>query len=191
MDSGYSLADLMAVSGAKENTGFSFGGVGGLILILLFFIIFGGAWGNGFGRNYNTNESLSDLERDVLNGNCATQKEVLDSQYRTLLGFKDQQLQISECCCENRLAIANQTSALQQAIHCEGEATRALINQNTIQELRDRLDTANNALTTQTIVNQVTDKIRPCPIPAYLTCSPYTSYPFGYYNGGCNGCGNI
>ena len=186
---GYSLADIRAVT-QDEHEGFGFGGgLGWLIIILLFFMAFGGGWGNGFGNN-NVN-GISDLERDVLKGNSDTQRDVLNSQYNTLLGFKDQQLQISECCCENRLAIANQTNALQQAIHCEGEQTRALINANTIQELRDRLDTANNALTTQTIVNQVVEQIRPCAKPAYLSCSPYVSYyPYGYYgfNNGCNGC---
>ena len=187
---GYSLADIRAVTEGEHENGFDFGGgLGWLIIILLFFMAFGGGWGNGFGNN-NVN-GISDLERDVLKGNSDTQRDVLNSQYNTLLGFKDQQLQISECCCENRLAIANQTNALQQAIHCEGEQTRALINANTIQELRDRLDTANNALTTQTIVNQVVEQIRPCAKPAYLTCSPYVSYyPYGYYgfNNGCNGC---
>lgn len=173
MESGYSLADLMAVSG-KETSGFGFGGVGGLILILLFFIIFGGAWGNGWGnRNYNQ-DGITDLERDVLNGNSNTQKAVMQSQYDTLLGFKDAQYQLSGCCCK-----------LENAIHQEGEATRALITNNTIQELRDRLATANNALTAQTITDNVVNRVKPCPIPAYLTCSPYFSY--GYY--GNNGCG--
>ena len=31
------------------------------------------------------------------------------------------------------------------------------------------------------------NELRPCPIPAYLTCSPYASYPFNNY-GSC-GCG--
>lgn len=187
---GYSLADIRAVT-QDEHEGFGFGGgLGWLIIILLFFMAFGGGWGNGFGNN-NVN-GISDLERDVLKGNSDTQRDVLNSQYNTLLGFKDQQLQISECCCANKLMLSEQTNALQQAIHCEGEQTRALINANTIQELRDRLDTANNALTTQTIVNQVVEQIRPCAKPAYLSCSPYTSYfPYGYNyygNGGCNGC---
>ena len=186
---GYSLADIRAVT-QDEHEGFGFGGgLGWLIIILLFFMAFGGGWGNGFGNN-NVN-GISDLERDVLKGNCDTQRDVLNSQYNTLLGFKDQQLQISECCCANKLMLSEQTNALQQAIHCEGEQTRALINANTIQELRDRLETANNALTTQTIVNQVVEQIRPCAKPAYLTCSPYVSYyPYGYYgfNNGCSGC---
>jgi hypothetical protein len=33
-------------------------------------------------------------------------------------------------------------------------------------------------------------QIKPCPIPAYITCNPYDSTPFygynqGYINGGC------
>ena len=187
---GYSLADIRAVTENEHEEGFGFGGgLGWLIIILLFFMAFGGGFGNGFG--HNAANGFTDLERDVLNGNSATQRDVLNSQYNTLLGFKDQQLQISECCYENRLAICNQTNALERAIHCEGEQTRALINANTIQELRDRLETANNALTTQTIVNQVVEQIRPCAKPAYLTCSPYVSYyPYGF-NNGCNGCGNF
>lgn len=91
---------------------------------------------------------------------------------------------------ENRLAICEQTNTLANAIHSEGEATRALIQENTITDLRERLNTANNALTTQTIINDVVQQLRPCPVPAYPVCgsslfSPY--YPYGY-NNGCNGC---
>lgn len=145
---GYSLADVMALTGKSEGAGFSFGGVGGLILILLFFIIFGGAWG-GFGKNSQETQALTDLERDVLNGNSNTQKAILESNYNNLLSFKDAQYQMSQCCCN-----------LEKTIMAEGATTRALIENNTIQELRDRLNTANNALTVQTIVNGVTNQLR-------------------------------
>ena len=145
---GYSLADVMALTGKNEG-GFSFGGVGGLILILLFFIVFGGAFGGGFGRTAHEDQALSDLERDVLNGNSNTQKAILESNYNNLLSFKDAQYQMSQCCCN-----------LEKTIMAEGTATRALIENNTIQELRDRLNTANNALTVQTIVNGVTNQLR-------------------------------
>lgn len=182
----YSLADLKAVVDGDDGM---FGGNGFLwvILIFLFFLAFSGN-GLGFG---NGNSNASQVERDVLETSCATQKAVMQSQYDTLLGFKDQQLQIANCCCENRLAICEQTNTLANAIHAEGEATRALIQDNTITELRERLNTANNALTTQTIVNQVVAQLQPVARPAYLTCSPYFSY---FNNGGgcgCNGTGNI
>lgn len=173
---GISIADAMALTSRENEGGFNFGGVGGLILILLFFIIFGGAWGNGFGGRSNIQEGLSDLERDVLNGTCNTQKEILESRYTTQLGFQASQAQMSECCCD-----------IKTAIHAEGEATRALIQSNTIQELRDRLALANDALTSQTISNNIISQLQPVSKPAYLTCSPYTAYQLPFGNCGCNG----
>jgi hypothetical protein len=90
------------------------------------------------------------------------------------LGYQQQQ-----CCCE-----------LKGAIHAEGEATRALITENIIQGLRDRivakdqeLQTANFQLSQQAQSAALINALRPTPIPAYVTCSPYTT---GY--GGC--CNN-
>lgn len=71
------------------------------------------------------------------------------------------------------------------AIHSEGEATRALINANTIQALRDRLEerdrelmTANFQLSQQLQNGYLLSEIRPCAKPAYITCSPYTTNSF-------------
>ncbi len=68
------------------------------------------------------------------------------------------------------------------AIHAEGEATRALINANTMQELRDRLEakdrellTANFQLSQQAQTASIVGELRPCAKPAYITCSPYTT----------------
>lgn len=56
------------------------------------------------------------------------------------------QSQIASCCCEQRLATANlsaqmdrQTCDITTAIHAEGEATRALMQANEIQALRDKI----------------------------------------------------
>ena len=173
---GMSVADYMAISNQKDGV-FGDGAFLWVILIFLFFLAFSG--GNGLGFGNNGNGGLAQVERDVLTTSCETQKNVMQSQYDTLLGFKDLSYQNQICCCN-----------LQTAIHSEGEATRALIQENTIQELRDRLTTANNALTTQTIINQVVNQIKPCPVPAYPVCG---SNLFGYYgNGGCNGnCNNF
>lgn len=171
---GMSVADYMAISNQKDGV-FGDGAFLWVILIFLFFLAFSG---NGFGSwGNNGNGGLAQVERDVLTTSCETQKNVMQSQYDTLLGFKDLSYQNQICCCN-----------LQTAIHSEGEATRALIQENTIQELRDRLTTANNALTTQTIINQVVNQIKPCPVPAYPVCG---SNLFGYYgNGGCGCNGN-
>ena len=74
---------------------------------------------------------------------------------------------------------------LSNAIHAEGEATRALINANTIQMLRDKLEdrdrellTANFQLSQQAQNAYLINEIRPCARPAYITCSPYTTASF-------------
>lgn len=175
----YSLSDLKAIVDDRDDGVFGGNGFLWIILIFLFFIAFSG---NGFGSwGNNGNGGLSQVERDVLTTSCETQKGVMQSQYDTLLGFKDLSYQNQICCCN-----------LQTAIHSEGEATRALIQENTIQELRDRLTTANNALTTQTIVNDVVQQLRPCPVPAYPVCGGnlfgYYGYNGYYGNNGCNGC---
>jgi hypothetical protein len=82
------------------------------------------------------------------------------------LGYQQQQ-----CCCE-----------IKGAIHAEGEATRALITENIIQGLRDRivakdqeLQTANFQLSQQAQSAALINALRPVPIPAYITASPYTT----------------
>ena len=168
----YSLADLKAIVDDDKDGMFGGNGFLWVILIFLFFLAFNGN-GLGFGGNNNVASGMSQVERDVLETSCATQKSVMESQYQTLLGFKDLSYQNQICCCD-----------LKTAIHAEGEATRALIQENTITDLRERLNTANNALTTQTIVNQVVAQLQPTPRPAYIVGNPYCNYNFGC---GCNG----
>lgn len=115
----YSIGDLKALMD-NDNRGFGDAGFLWIILIFLFFLAFSGDGLFGGGAN-----GLEQTQRDILTTSCETQKGTLESQYNTLLGFKDQQLQLSECCCENRLAICQQTNALATAIHAEGEETRA------------------------------------------------------------------
>lgn len=109
---------------------------------------------------------------------CATQKEILESRYTTQLGFQQTQAQNQQCCCD-----------LQTAIHAEGEATRALINANTMQELRDNLQAAQLQLGTLSQTNTLLSAINKTPMPAYITCSPYQTYsaPVPRTCGGCNG----
>ena len=67
------------------------------------------------------------------------------------------------------------TCEITTAIHAEGEATRALINANTMQELRDKLQNAQYQIDNMTQTQQLVGILRPFPTPAYITCSPYTS----------------
>jgi hypothetical protein len=93
---------------------------------------------------------------------------------------------------ENRYAAAQNTCDITEAIHQEGERTRALINSNTMQDLRDRLEAKNTELLganfqlSQCSQNAyLVNTLRPIPQPAYLTASPYAAYPYGGTGCGC------
>lgn len=123
---------------------------------------------------------------EIRNAQCNTDMLINNANYNSLSQFKDLSQQLSECCCENRLAIANQTNALASAIHAEGEATRSMIQSDKIEQLRDQIYASNLALNNANLANTVINAVRPTPIPSYLTCSPYFAYnPYG--GCGCTG----
>lgn len=198
-----SAADVAAVTRNNDYDGF---GNGGWMWIILLAFLFRGNWGGYGGESplvseefikrdiFNTNQNVSttacQTQRDVLENRytnqlccCETQKEILQSRYDSALQAQALQAQLANCCCD-----------LKTAIHAEGEATRGLIQGNTIQDLRDRLaererdlSTANFQLSQQAQSANIISTLQPTPRPAYLTCSPYFAYN---YNGcGCNGCG--
>ena len=77
---------------------------------------------------------------------------------------------------------AQNTCAITNAIHAEGEATRALINANTMQDLRDKLEARDRDILARDFqLSQLSqnaylvNELRPCAKPAYITCSPYTT----------------
>ena len=88
------------------------------------------------------------------------------------------------------------TCEITNVIRREGEATRALITENSIQALRDKLADkdrdilyANLQLSQKEQNETLIDVLRPVSRPAYITCSPYTSANNYYANGYSGGCG--
>ena len=171
-----------------------------IILILLFAgrgFGFGGGVETGVQNNFIENEFL---KRDIFNTNanvsaqgCATQKEVIESRYTNQLGLQNLGSQMSQCCCDLKSEDFKNTCDVLNAIHADGEATRALINAQAMQDLRDRLAdrdrelmTANFQLSQQAQSANIIDTLQPTPKPAYITCSPYFAYGYNPYGCGCN-----
>ena len=108
-------------------------------------------------------------------------------------GIAENRFAQQQCCCELRQEISNlsaenykNTCEITNAIHAEGEATRALINENTLQALRDKLADkdrdilyANLQLSQKEQNETLIDVLRPVSRPAYITCSPYTAISAG------------
>lgn len=207
---GLSVADALALG--KDNDGM-FGDGGGAFL-WVFFLFFLLAWGgNGFGGNGAAQGALTRGElcqdmnfQSLENAVSGVQSRLFDGFYAMntglLNGFAGVTNNIAENrfaaqqrCCETNRNIdsvkyenAQNTCSIINAIKEDGDATRALMTQNEIQSLRDQLQTANFQLSQQEQNATLINALRPTPIPAYQTCSPYES-ALMYANGcGC-GCG--
>lgn len=132
---GLSPADVAAM---QKDDGF-FGG-DGMIILLLFILMLGGGFG-GYGCNRDGGAftraemadgfNMSNLQNDV-KANTGTLN----------CGFAEVNRNIDQ----SRYEAAQNTCAIKTAIHEDGEATRALITANTIQDLRDKLQQKDNEL---------------------------------------------
>ena len=203
----YSLADIAAANGGTNamnemwNNPF-------IYLVWLAVLGGGGIFGNRYGagdpavqgaltrsdlfegfNNQDVNGQLRGITNGLCDGFYAINNSLKDGFYGTQANIKD-------CCCTTnrnidsvRFDMSKGFCDVAGAIHAEGEATRALINANTMQALRDKLDekdrellTANFQLSQQAQNAYLINEIRPCAKPAYITCSPYTTASFC----GCN-----
>lgn len=186
----YSLSDIRAVT---DNNMDGFGGSAWWIIILFLFAMGNGGFGFGGGNGALTRaemqqgfdvqtmlNKLNGLENGLCDGFYSQNSTMLNGFASVTAAVKDAEFAMKDCCCETNRNIDSVRYELANAIHAEGEATRNLIQANEIQNLRDKVSDlqlqqsqcAQNAY----LINQ----LRPCAVPAYITCSPYAS--------NCNPC---
>ena len=205
-------ADVGAVMGNNRD-GYGFGDGAWFWIIIILFAFWGN---NGWGNRNNGLETDIDtrfLERDIFNTNqnvsttgCQTQRDILETKYNLGTQVLENRFNCSQNACttqkevlQNRYDNALQTQALSSelascccdlktAIHAEGEATRNMIQQDKIDQLRDQVYTTNQALSNANLANTIINSVRPFPAPSYPVSSPYMSL-YNPYNG-CSGCSN-
>lgn len=107
-------------------------------------------------------------------------------------GFAATNYAFADQTCQLKQAIAEQTQVINDKF-CELEKREM---QTTIQNLRDQVQAFQLSASQQTQTQNIVNQIRPCPVPAYLTCNPFgcqggltDGYPYGYPYGGSNSCG--
>lgn len=192
----YSLADIRAATGADEN---GWGGSGAWWIIILFLFMFGmggGGWGWGNRGNdaltraemqqgFDTQEitrKLDGINYGICDGFYAQNTTMLNGFAGVTSAVRDAQFAAQQCCCETnrnidsvRYDAQKNTCDITTAIHAEGEATRALIQKNEMQNLRDRLQ-------------QMELREAMCGVVRYPMATTYTSggNPFCGCNNGCN-----
>ena len=151
-------------------------------------------------QTYGLADSTYALNNTITNGFHGVDNAICTLGYNIQNGFNTLGYQQKDCCCETQRLIERNFCDLGNAI-CN--QTRDIIdNQNAnyrgimdfmVQSKLDALRSENEALrlsASQAKQNQyLIDQLRPCPVPAYITCNPYAaSWGVGYGNSGC-GCG--
>ena len=155
-NSGLSASDVLAMT--RNDDGFGFGGVGGFILLFIFLIALGG---NGFGfGNSNGGFALADIQaslynqtqdanaRQLVQGQCNINDSILNASYNNLLASRDITTQI-----------ANQTAVITNAMNSNTNAIMAQMQNNVIDELRDKLSTTRDELSNSRQTAQITENI--------------------------------
>lgn len=151
-------------------------------------------------------------------GDCAVTKAISDCCCTTQRSIDSVNLNLTKMSYENQLSNSNQTNTLQNAITSgfnslmadnankfnilgtKIDAQTQIINdkfcqlemremQNKIDALRDEKNALQSSALLQQQTQNIVNQVRPCPVPAYLTCNPYAGYGYGYgYSDGCNSC---
>ena len=140
-------------------------------------------------NNQDVNGQLRGITNGICDGFYAINSGMKDGFYGIQGALAENRFAQQNCCCETNRNIdavrfegAQNTCSITNAIHAEAEATRALINSNTMQALRDKLaDKDRDILARDFQLSQLAqsatlvNELRPCAKPAYITCSPYTT----------------
>lgn len=189
----YSLSDIRAATDHDRDDGF---GGGAWWIIILFLFMFGmGGLGGFCGQNgaltraemqqgFDTAEvtrKLDGLSYGLSEGFYAQNTTMLNGFAGVTAAVENARFSAQQCCCETnrnidgvRYDAQKNTCDIITAIHAEGEATRNLMQQNEIQQLRDRIQRA-----------ELRDAM--CGVVRYPMATTYTSggNPFC----GCGCCG--
>lgn len=168
---GLSAADVAAVTGNNGLGGF--GGDGAWWLLVLFLFAFNGNWGNGYGNGGGTQFIDSTVQRgfdqsalmsglagiqsavtsglgDLQLGIAGINQNIMANQMASMQNAFNMQSQFANCCCENRLGIANLGADI---------AREACADRQAVSEGLMNLTAQNNA-NTNLIVNTINSGIQ-------------------------------
>ncbi len=153
------------------------------------------------------------MNTSLLNGFAGTNNAIMTNGYETRNAINNISAQLADCCCKTQSAIqgvnynlATNTCSLQNtmnmntrdivdAVNCNYRALHDEIVANRIEDKNAQITAQQNEINALRLAasqerqnTYLIDQLKPCPIPAYITCNPYQSYGYNN-NSGCN-CGN-
>lgn len=127
-----------------------------------------------------------DIRQEIADCCCKTQSSIKDVNYNMAMNTNTLQ---NAMCLNTRDLIENQ-NANYRALHDELVANRIEDKNAQIQAQQNEINALRLAASQERQNTYLIDQLKPCPIPAYITCNPYQSYNYTGCNSGCN-CGNF
>ena len=175
-----------------------------------------------YAMNTGMLNGFSGVQQAMCQGFSGINQAISNSAFNTERGLWNLSSQFADCCCQTQRAIdgvnynmAMNTNGIQQtlcnttrdlienqnanyrAIHEELVANKLEAKNDRIAEQQNEINALRLAASQEKQNNYLVNELKPCPIPAYITCNPYQSYPYpyGYANNGCGcnagcNCGN-
>ncbi len=149
-----------------------------------------------FALNNTMTNGFAGVQQTLCQGFSSVNTGLMQQGYETRMGINSLANQMQQCCCDLRAgqadikyAMAKDTCDITNAINGSTQQILGFLTQEKISALQSE----NAALTAQLSQNAQTqtliNTLRPCPQPAYITCSPFESvYGFGGRQNNC-GCG--
>lgn len=144
---------------------------------------------------YQNQTAVNGLSRQMAECCCDTRAAIKDVGTGIERTGWNLSKQISDCCCDlekmnmqNRFDNAQTANGTLMAIDKLGDRIIGYMNDKEQQNLRDEVQAYRLAASQAKQNEYLIGQLRPCPVPAYITCNPYAaSYGFGQNYGGC-GC---
>lgn len=144
---------------------------------------------------FQNQQGFSGLSSQLAACCCDIERGIERNTTQGVMNTNAIQRQISDCCCDlekanmqNRFDAQTYNCNTLQAIDKLGDRIIGFMSNEKMQTLRDENQAlrlaASQAKQNQYLVNE----LRPCPVPAYITCNPYAaSYGYGGYGYGSFG----
>ena len=152
-------------------------------------------------QTYGMADSFTALNNTLNNNFRGIDNAICTLGYQNQQGFNNIGSRIDACCCETQrllergFADTNYNLATQACDikHAINDSTRQVLDFLTTDKIATLQAENQNLKLKASQAEQnayLVNELRPCPVPAYITCNPYaTSFGIGYNNGcgcGCN-----
>lgn len=158
---------------------------------------------------YQTQAGINSVNVAGMQNTFGLQQAINENTVAGMQNTNALQSQLAQCCCDNRAGqkdieyrMATDTCAIQNTVqnttrdiidnaNCNTRSILDFLVQDKISTLQAENQNLKLAASQAAQNTYLVDQLRPCPIPAYVTCNPWASnYNYGYNGCGC-GCSGV